>query len=440
MKERLRDTGAVNYDFGWENFIAASRESKRNYLTITLYDNLVQLGYPDDIAKLVARSWCTDVPEKGYIDHQSVYGLPIIVKEYEDNYEIINKDFFDDFSKYILQEDLAILGGNDNEDENDPVWEIPIASKGNIPLPKGLYHKHDFFIARKDGDFWVLFNKKSGHKIRLSFITNQPYEKSSLPELVDLKITNQCNYNCPWCYANSTPNGKHADNIQVLNILRALQILKVFEVSFGGGNIVSHPEINYRLHDANDFGLSTSITVRSIEDLNQIHKISKLSGIAISFNGVEDFEEIGDVQKSIDKTIWINVIMGSISRTTFGDILRDAEKNNLGLILLGYKSTGRGINFTPVDYSWWLEEVQKSKGYKKIGIDTALAKEFEKELKNAGVDRRLYYTEEGKFSMFIDAVEGFVAKSSYDGEKFPINMRSYPGDLAEQIKEIYGRF
>jgi hypothetical protein len=112
-------------------------------------------------------------------------------------------------------------------------------------------------------------------------------------------------------------------------------------------------------------------------------------------------------------------VVGVSSKSTFEFILEKAYQNrhNLRLTLLGFKEDGRGHAVKPqISGDEALEIVQKfakEHSYFKIGIDTALAQQWEFKLQEAGVDKTLYHTKEGKFSMYVDAVEGKCAPASY---------------------------
>ena len=90
--------------------------------------------------------------------------------------------------------------------------------------------------------------------------------------------------------------------------------------------------------------------------------------------------------------------------------------------MLGYKENGRGNQFEMYDYKNWLRELKrlntaliKEGVYSQISVDTALAAQYKDELKDAGVDERTYHTNEGGFSLYIDAVKETMGPSSYIG-------------------------
>src|SRR5574343_798493 len=177
----------ANGEYGWNDFLLVSKEEKARYLGTMLYNQIKDM-IPDDIAKILFKKYLNARrPDDGhYIDHQSNYVIP---RDYRTGF--INFEFFNEFVKYVLNKNIIITGGNDNDD-NDNYSYI----KGNVidlPITKDL--RSSEFVARKDKkyNYWTLFNKRTGTKIRFSFNDfNVKPVKSTYPELVDIKITDQC--------------------------------------------------------------------------------------------------------------------------------------------------------------------------------------------------------------------------------------------------------
>lgn len=60
---------------------------------------------------------------------------------------------------------------------------------------------------------------------------------------VDLKVTDYCDYGCPFCYQNSKITGKHADFEYIKKVLDFLNENDVLEVVVGGGEPTQYPYI-----------------------------------------------------------------------------------------------------------------------------------------------------------------------------------------------------
>src|SRR3989344_272743 len=226
------DRDVSSAEFGWSHFTAASTKARRDYLALTLHSALCA-AVGEDIAELVTAAWGgQSAPKDGSVDHQSQYVMP---QRWDGR--CIDKDFFDDFSAFMLQKGLVILGGNDNDDGH----EQPLADGTEFTLPLPRDEHGAAYVARKDGTYWAVFNRKNGTKIRFSFERDAaPPMRATLPELVDVKITDLCTRGCLFCYQDSTPRGEHASR-GVLDVLAcALGQARVFEVAIGGGEPTAH--------------------------------------------------------------------------------------------------------------------------------------------------------------------------------------------------------
>lgn len=434
LDELVSDRDVGDREFGWNFFTAASEEAKKDYVALTVYSNLARI-YPNDIAFAIVKELFGYDLEKdeygvaGYVDHQSEIALPRSWDE-----KTLNKEFIEDFQKYILQDNLVILGGNDNEDIEHPLFAKGIDASLNMPLEgnRGL-------VARKDeSGYWTLFNRNTGAKIRFSFEKDaKTPEKASSPELVDLCITSFCPFACDYCYMDSTLRGKHAPMQEIEKVIAQLSGMKVFEASLGGGEPTLHPEfmdILRKFHTANIVVNFTTKSLAWLKDPKQWTLIRKYAGgFAYSVEKAAEIEECvallttNGLIQNVEPYYYretpfqasVQHVVGVAYKSDFEFILEKAYQNrhNIRLTLLGFKEDGRGHTVKPqISGDEALEIVKKfakEHSYFKIGIDTALAKQWDSKLQEAGVHKTLYHTQEGKFSMYVDAVEGKCAPASY---------------------------
>jgi organic radical activating enzyme len=409
--------------FGWENFTLSSKEAKANYFAMQIYYALRKTLDPVGIASVAKEITGIDFsPElfydaenhDAYIDHQSVMDLPVNVGDQ------FNAKFAKDFFSFLSQENILILGGNDNSDGH------PLRGEGkNVDiLSTDTSYK---FVAKWDElGYWVLFNKKTGAKVRFTFQDlDKKIEKSSKPELVDLKITNYCDLNCPYCYQNSSSNGNHATDINY--ILWKLESLGVLEIAIGGGEPTTHPEFLSILKEIHDYNMVANFTTRSLKWLEDDKFRESVFQYSRSFAySVTTLNQIKNWYQLIEKyhiNNWdsirssVQYVIGSNTEDELKKIMEFCGKHFISLTLLGFKTNGRGSQFTPFDNSNWLSIAKENK-YIRLGIDTLLAKQYENELEKFNINPVLYGTEEGKFSMYIDAVDKKIGRSSYCDEYF----------------------
>lgn len=436
------DNDSDGYEFGWDFFTAISRRSKENYLIATVGSQLQDL-VGEHTARIILghllNRQVNDMSLDGHVDHQSCLVVP---QDFHGN--SIDVEYFQELSETLLRDDVAILGGNDNEEESHPL----MSDSAGPPLrgiPKDNYSSD--WVARKDGNVWVFFHRPTGNKIRFSFEENVKYERSSLPELVDIKITDFCPYGCPFCYQGSTTDGKHADRYTVSSYASVLSENKVFEVAIGGGEPTLHPEFIQILRDFRSKGIVPNFTTRNLAWLRgeSREEILNLCGsFAVSTEKAEDISNLANSLRyhGVDfKKVTLQFIAGATDRWRFRQLVETAIKEGLTYTILGYKSTGRGNSFKPAssaDDCWdVLMSVLEKNPYMRVGIDTVFAEQIEHRLKENNISSVFYHTKDGVFSCYIDAVKKMIASSSYcDESKYKAYQNGY-GDKADAFGRIY---
>lgn len=448
-RKKLRDDlGCVDDHggYGWEHFVLASKEAKRNYFSTQLFLALRhEVG--DEIAaaavfslfhsprfdhNIATNTWGDDAP---YVDHQSCWGVPLRWNAGTGRYwreNGPNMQFVQELYDFVVnRDDVAIVGGNDNE-PRDVAKEFGVE---RVPNPLFNWDRYpSTLVARKDGEWWTVFNRANGTKIRFSFNEHaKPLKYAAAPELVDMKITNYCPEGCSHCYQSSTSQGLHADVQTVDALIHSLAEMKVFEVAIGGGEPTDHPEFAHILKECWEWGVVPNFSTRSLRWLNNTEIVDVVREHVGSFaytihnrNDVEKFhklcEKVGLLafDRDRERRPVLQLVMGTegpgSTEWEFDCILRQAAEHNLRTTLLGFKRQGRAKNIKPKDYSWWpkvIAKLQKDDVYPCVAIDTSLAAESKKGLKSLAIAEALYETSDGTFSAYIDAVTGKMGPSSY---------------------------
>lgn len=432
LKGGALDDCVEDRNFGWEFWTAGSKQSKRDYLGILIVRQLAgQVG--GDIARIVARELVgSDVGEDAYIDHQSYFCFPT-----EWSGLGIDKEFLADFVAFVDRDDVVFLGGNDNTNEDHPLK----AGGRKWTSHEGLPYASEMVAKRDIGGWWSLFNRRDGNKVRLSWSPKAPTpQKSDAPELVDLKITDACGYNCSFCYQGSTPGGKHGDANYIGDVLRSLGRLRCFEVAVGGGEPTTHPNLLSIMSEARHSGVVPNITTRNVDYFG--HKdhgplLQRLAGgIAVS---VDSFDDMHTLRIAVDKgwfsrDVSVQHVVGTVDQR-YTDALIGGVINQHKVVLLGWKTTGRGDIHKKRDVDW-MAAVKKT-GLYRVGIDTALASQTDPaRLKKAGVDEAFLTRKEGAFSCYIDAVSKRIGPSSYCSKSL---MHQLPNPTPEAIKQAFAK-
>jgi len=419
--------------FGWSDFVLASREAKAQYAAAQIGRGLYRAGFEPEAAELITRSLC-GCNDVGEVDHQSQMLFPGhhpgllggancgSIRKPQFHCEFA-KEFF---GWVVNDDDVVIRGGNDNEPDDIP----QIGGSEYAPF-EYLRDRGGQLLARKDGDFWTLFNPKT----------------SSTPELVDLKITDFCPFGCSFCYQSSTTSGTHANFSHLEGIAYNLGGIGVFEVALGGGETTMHPDFPQILACFYERGVLPNFTTFSHAWFKKPHimdAVKKYCGaVAFSVNetnsgSVYDLRhtDFGDVRVSLQ--IVLGVTPDRVIREVIQDMHSEAFSLPRSLTLLGFKSFGRGNSSQKVHRND-LDSILTAAADAgvAVGMDTAAVQEYLNVLDGRGVHRALLADKEGRFSAYIDAVREVVARDSYSEEVFPFSGGMYRRDLTKVLSEKF---
>lgn len=449
--------GPYDQHFGWDCFTLSSREAKLGYLGQLLYGNLRGVLKDDGTAQRIAAAWSgVEIDPEGSIDHQSMFDLP---KLWDRGTRGIDPDFFREFKRFVVEEGVVILGGNDNG-ETHPLTHQGKEVGGLAVLPQDC--GPDDTVARRDGDYWTIFNRDTGHKYRVAFTPDAPVPvKSTHPELVDVKVTDLCPFGCDYCYQGSTPAGTHAPLEDIDRIADACASARVFEAALGGGEPTLHPDFISILDLFRARGVVPNFTTRNLAwmsggGLKDV--MSRAGSFAFSVDDATGIRRLLDAIGSVSTPeeardllshhVSIQYVMGVSDDATFRDILSICRENYIGLTLLGWKDTGRGrdghaprMGLERREQVGWvqtLKELSDRHMAPRVSIDTVLAASSVVELQAKDVPRWMYSVRDGAFSMYIDAVRRVIAPSSYCGPEGEVSLASmYEGP---EMWDAYARF
>lgn len=421
----MSDDTDDQFDYGWQNFVLATKGARTDYLATALF-LLLEASIGRVFAQMVVKD-LMGVELHGaawpMMDHQSQPAFP----RAWNNSLIPDMEFFNEFQAWLLQDGLVIIGGNDNEDQG---VSVPFGATEVTPLNRDLEHvKH--LVCRKDPKgFWTLFNRKTGAKLRMSFDPQVPVGKSTAPELVDLKITDACPFKCAFCYQGSLPQGKEAEAHALDVCVANLGALRVFEVAIGGGEPTLYKHFPYLLKTIRRHGIVPNFTTRNLawlKDPKTVKAVAENAGsFAYSVHDEKEVEELwlafSNVKHLFDPEFrpTVQVVMGSMLLFRVFHILGQCAKYDFPVTLLGFKETGFGKGFPKEKYSTWIVDLENYKqAYPEnklphhINIDTALALESKAMLEAKGVPKISYHVIEGAHSLYIDGVTQKIGPSSY---------------------------
>lgn len=249
----------------------------------------------------------------------------------------------------------------------------------------------------------------------------------AFPESIDMKITNSCDAGCPFCHESAVPNGKHATTRDIQNLIRGLPY--GVEVAIGGGNPLDHPCLEVLLrYLSSNLIVNLTVNAKHLEQPVQhngftiaaLRNAGFLHGLGISY--AEEFEE--QINTYANENTVIHFIAGIDKPSQAAKMLEQGRK----ILILGYKSFGRGVNPS--------EDVQQSLLHWKaklpallsisrsvVAFDNLALNQLDaKQILTEGTWNRLYMGDDGKFTMYIDAAAMQYAASS-TSERFTIRHR-----------------
>lgn len=512
---RMLKRDPFDFDFDLENpefqrnwFVLNTEYAKMLYVASQLYTGFENSVPADELRRAMVQKITglskydlIDIQDHG-VDHQSLWNLPTSFP----------MEFYTDLVTFFKNKDVVVIGGNDEEEifdydlssENGKnIFKNQLLNVTDLHKIKNLIQEfsnidnkvvaivkdqnsNQFYPLtqfdftkdveiRKDGDYWIAFSYQTGEKIRFTFnLDAKPYTKAKIPELVDLNITEFCNLGCPWCYKAAASTGNHADTNSVLNYIRILDYLGVYEIAIGGGEPTEHPDfakiisclesynqphtrINFSTYstkwlDNSDIvqAVKTNVggigvSVHSLEDISKIEKIAET--VRPDCDGIDRYRNYYKSETPGKPMVMAQHVFGTLPVTETIELLKKSEKDYIPILLLGYKTTGRGENSKEIDYRANPEEYKKLidvfKKYNGVlSIDTLFVNKYKDLLDSANICELTYTTEEGKFSCYIDAVQNTMSPSSFSELKYTITegKPNIMGPDSDQILTIFSRF
>ena len=286
----------------------------------------------------------------------------------------------------------------------------------------------------KNGNSIVKINLENGTKIRETAADEFDLD---FPESIDVNCTTVCSAGCPFCYANCTPNGKHANLIDV-PFIDTLQPYTEIALQV---NDMTHPDLFDFLKRLKAKRVIANITINQAH-LDQLYvKIRKyqewglIKGVGISLR--KPTPEFIEKVKTIPNAV-IHVINGILSASDI-EALSD---NNLKILILGYKKLGRGVIFeTENDIQInarqrYLYDVLDTlpNHFKVVSFDNLAIEQLDvKRILKPGEWEEFYMGDEGTSSMFIDLVTQKFGVSSLCS---PEEMHPITKDIKEMFKTV----
>lgn len=204
----------------------------------------------------------------------------------------------------------------------------------------------------RNGNYEVIL-MDDGTKIRFNNVEPKPGQSSEdcfiadFPESMDICITHKCDMGCPMCYAGCTSSG---ENAEIMNAKWIESIHPFTEAAIGGGNVFEHPDLIPFLQKLKDQSVIANITVNQqhyIEHINDVMRLSTqglVHGVGVSV--FDPTEQLINYMKAVPNTV-AHCIVGVVDES----VLKPMMYEDMRLLLLGYKTTGRGSAYNNRHYA-----------------------------------------------------------------------------------------
>lgn len=455
--------------YSHSDFQLWSKQRKLEYLGWLLQHSGRGMGMLTSEVSALGESLGVDTGATEYIDHQSVFHLPAGW-----NGKSFNPKFLQEMADFIARDEVAILGGNDNQPSR---WDSLADHLVFAECDRG--GKHDGSRVREDTDgtrrWWTVFDPETGNKIRFTFdapLRSQQGEfempeRSLTPELVDMKITGYCAFasDCGFCYMDSDTDGEHADTYRTRRVLESLAEMGVFEIALGGGEPTLHPDFLEIIQAGREAGLNMNFTSKNFAFFTLKKYAEWREGVAQNANAIafsvnnrkdlgrfikmmesEPFGERYSAETGPDLTV--QCIPAVCSKGLMRELLKYANQNDVRLTALGFKRTGRGDGYTEKGNLRWLDLVEEMRDAGelsrwflngRLAVDTVMASDCQARFEVMGVDPVWYHTQEGAFSCYLDLTgeDPRLGASSFVPEAEMHQMRRWID--SEEISSTYRR-
>ena len=272
-----------------------------------------------------------------------------------------------------------------------------------------------------------------GTKIR--YIPDNEYPMPVRPESIDLKITDRCygvdGHLCEFCHEKSAPTGKHGDLIhRVLDDIRPGT-----ELAIGGGNPLSHPDLEPFLVHMRDRGVICNMTLNwkhfdgHYDAVVYYIRHDLIHGVGISVNELIP----GGVMTEL--MCWPNIVVHTIAGIASPEVYKNLYNRDLNLLILGYKTYGRGATFRSEHdishpFNWLKDNVlDMAPHFRTVCFDNLAVEQLDmKSRLSTEVWNKFYMGDDGAFTMYIDLVNEEFARSS-------VSVRHPIGDM--RLNEMF---
>ena len=247
------------------------------------------------------------------------------------------------------------------------------------------------------------------------------------PESHDISISQCCDNGCEWCYYGCSPTGKHGK----LTGWKFFDSMRPYTEIAINLQFPLHPDLELFLFKMHQREIIVNATINqnhfmsdSGRELIEAYSVLGLiKGIGISLTDPTQEGFIDEVKK------YPNAVIHVIAGITPWEDIQYLMGHGLKLLILGYKTTGRGIRYLADYYSYvrnnidWFENNLNDiiDGFKVVSFDNLAIEQLH--IKDRLTDKEwnmFYGGDDGTVTFFIDLVKGVFSRNSLSRIVYPI--------------------
>lgn len=242
------------------------------------------------------------------------------------------------------------------------------------------------------------------------------------------------------CHEQSMPDGVHGNlNHPIIDSLRPFT-----EVAIGGGDPMSHPELEKFLEQMKARNVIANLTVHwktfvaNLNKLKEWERLGFIHGLGISVNEIIPEDVVNEIASF--KNAVVHVVIGVADDCVF----KQFYDKNVNILLLGYKTFGRGEHYrTTHSYrikiliDWVKTELTTILNkFRAVSFDNLAIQQLELKGRMSKEEfNQFYMGGDGTFTMYVDLVKREYAVSSTSYERYAIDSNDI-ADLFNNVRKV----
>lgn len=278
--------------------------------------------------------------------------------------------------------------------------------------------------------YTAMFNPFTGTIIR-NIDENKIWYEDTIPELLDISITKQCNLRCSYCYT-SAGKGKHMSIEELEWLLDFMGNDTPFQVALGGGEPGCNPNFDNILEIFAKNNIVPNYTTNGYTLLNDKYvkaTVKYCGGVALTYHwdNQDYFKQALNILTKLPIQRNIHIIITHKHIQKIKHVIDELIDKVDVVVLLEFHSIGRGRKYnnwilTKEDIEY-VKELLISYPSGKIAVGASLipiAINAVKDVLNKEEIEMYYYNPEGILTGYIDEDLNLAPSSFWEGEKIKL--------------------